>query len=135
MKTLYGIFCYLALSAALCASDSSLHPITTDLPPIRDPHDVIGNEILMLDHLIETTQESLKAQKEIKELIVQYNEIQTRYMQNTEDLLLLFQMAKQAHKILEAINKHYLTQVFDPSFLGELKVISKPAAKRGLPKP
>ncbi len=96
---------------------------------------VIANEVMMLDQLIEASKQSLEIQIKLRDLILKYQELQTRYLEGQNDNEHLFIMAKSAKKILETIKENHLTPSFDPAFLGELTLISKPAAKRGIPKP
>jgi|EndMetStandDraft_5_1072996.scaffolds.fasta_scaffold277414_2 hypothetical protein len=97
--------------------------------------DVVRNELTMLEDLIEATQQNLDSQIKLRDLVKHYQDVQAKFLQNEEDNELLYQMVKAAHTILELIKEKQLTQSFDPAFLSELIVVSKPVAKLGIPKP
>lgn len=97
--------------------------------------DVVSNELVMLDDLISATQQNLEIQLKLRELLQSYQQIQEQYLQKPDDNELLFQMVKHAHIIFEMIKENHLTQAFDPAFLGELTLVSKPVSKLGIPKP
>jgi len=95
----------------------------------------VKKELSLLNDLIGATQLSLNNQMHLREMIEGYQEAQKRYLKDEDNVELLYQMAKQAHLILEFIKEHHLAQAFDNSFLSELGIVSKPASKRGIPKP
>jgi hypothetical protein len=126
---------FLLCSAALCAEDV-INPVTTDLPKSADLEMMVSNELNTLDRLIAATQRSLNTQNELRQLIQRYREAEDRYLQGPEnDHDLLYAMAKLAYQILEIIQTHHLTLNFDPKFIEELAIVSKPISKRGIPKP
>ena len=102
---------------------------------IVNPQDVVANELSHLDQLIDATEKSLAQQRRLRELIGQYQEMQKRYLDNSEDNELLFQLIKTAYTILESIKAQHLELAFEPEFLSELSLLSKPAMKSGIPKP
>jgi hypothetical protein len=102
---------------------------------VLDFKNVLLNEISMLDNLINATEYTLNQQIKLRELIKKYQEIQARVLQGDDSNEVLFNMAKYADIILKTIKDNHLTQTFDPAFLGELSLVSKPAAKKGIPKP
>jgi len=101
----------------------------------EDPANMFDRETAMLGDLIEAAQANLKNLTRLKDLIQKYQTLQEQYMANPDDNETLYQMIKTAHTILEKIKEYHLTQLFDPAFLSELSIVSKPAAKLGLPKP
>lgn len=94
-----------------------------------------SKELLMLDRLIEATQQSLDSQKSLRLLIKQYQELQTLYLQDTDNNELLLKVAKIAYNISESIKINHLDHSFDPEFLSELSLFAKVASKRGIPPP
>ena len=128
MKT--NIFFFLAIFLSVISSVRG-----ADSPPIIDPEEVVANEIARLDQLIEATQRSLEQQRKLREMIRQYQQIQTKYLNDSEDNELLYQLIKSAYAILENIKAQHLETAFEPEFLSELSVLSKPALKSGIPKP
>ncbi|MCE5318206.1 MAG: hypothetical protein LLG04_12705 [Parachlamydia sp.] len=126
MKTTHLLLAILlSLSAAVKASDS----------PIIEPKEVVANEIARLNLLIESTQQSLEQQRRLRDMVVEYQKIQARYMESSEDNELLYQLIKKAYAILETIKAQHLEAAFEPEFLSELSMLSKPALKSGIPKP
>lgn len=115
----------LSLSAAGNAAES----------PIIEPKEVVANEIARLDLLIEATQQSLEQQRKLRDMIVDYQKVQSRYLDSPEDNELLYQLIKKAYAILEIIKAQHLEAAFEPEFLSELSLLSKPALKSGIPKP
>lgn len=101
----------------------------------EDPANIIAKETAMLNDLIEASQQNLKNLTYLKGLIQKYQTLQSQYMVNPDDNEALYQMIKTAHAILEKIKENHLAPLFDPAFLSELTIISKPAAKLGIPKP
>lgn len=102
---------------------------------IAAPSDSAANELKMLDALIEVTQQNLEAQKQIKQLVAEYQKAQKKYLKNTEDKEQLIRTIKIAYKAHEAIRNNYLTQAFTPEFMSELSMFAQIASKRGIPKP
>lgn len=126
MKTIHLLLAILlSISAAVKATDS----------PIIEPNEVVANEIARLNLLIEATQQSLEQQRRLRDMVVEYQKIQARYMESTDDNELLYQLIKKAYAILEAIKAQHLEAAFEPEFLSELSLLSKPALKSGIPKP
>lgn len=94
-----------------------------------------SKEVVMVDSLIECAQNNLNTLTALKDKILQYEAEQNRYMQDPQNTEALYKMIKLAHLILENIKSSQLTPLFEPSFLSELTIVSKPAAKLGIPKP
>lgn len=109
----------------------------TSLAPaaLKDPDALIGNELIRLDALIQSTQQSLEGEKKLRALIVEYQKMQDAYLARPEDNDLLFRLVKSAHRTLASINENHLIQTFDPEFINELTVLAQAANKRGVPKP
>lgn len=99
-----------------------------------DTKDVVSSELAMLDTLIEATKKSLANEITLKEQITRYQKIQELYLLGASDNDTLYKMAHLALRILETIKESHLTQNFDPAFLSELTLISRPATKPGIPK-
>ena len=94
-----------------------------------------ANELDTLNELIAATQRSLGIQIELREKILRYQELQRLSMENEDNFEQLYRLAKSAHIILETIKEQHLLQTFDAAFISELTLVSKPAAKRGIPRP
>ena len=111
----------LSMSVSLHANDSS--------------EDLIDREVAMLSDLIDATQQNLNDQIKLRNMIKEYQSYQKHYLEVAEDNELLYKMVKTAYAILDTIKRNHLAEAFDPAFINELTVVSKPATKRGIPKP
>lgn len=101
----------------------------------KDPKELLGSQIAMLDDLIAMTKQTLQAETDIKALILEYQKIQEEYLRNPENKEQVIKMVRMAHRVLTKIQDHYLVQQFDPDFISELTLFSKIATKKGVPKP
>jgi hypothetical protein len=102
---------------------------------IDDPSKVIEKELSMLSELIESSKVHLKNLVFLKESIDNYRKLQACCMENLEDQETLYKMIKLAQTILVNIKQNQLIPLFDPAFISELTILSKPAAKLGIPRP
>jgi hypothetical protein len=94
------------------------------------------NELVLLDQLIETTQQSLKEEMRLRDLVKQYQQLQKEYIDQGDDNDKLYQLIKTAYTVLEGIKSLHLEHSFEPEFLSELALLSKPATKSvAIPKP
>jgi hypothetical protein len=126
---------FLLLGDSILGLESAVNSVTTDLPRVltpwkeeKDPLETIGN-------LIEATKKNLKNQMALRDMIKNYQSLQTEFLRHSHDKELLFKMTKAAHKVLENIKANHLVQVFDPEFINELSLFSQTGLKRGMPKP
>lgn len=101
----------------------------------KDPKELLDSQIAVVDDLISMTQQTLKAEQEIRTLIAEYQQIQEVYLKNTDDKEQSARMVRMAHRVLTKIQENHLTAQFDPDFISELSLFSKIAAKKGIPKP
>lgn len=125
-------FKHLIIASFILASTTAFAAAT---PGIKDPEALIGNEIARLDDLIQATEMSLEAQKKLKAEILDYQQLQNQFLNNSKDNELLLKLVKSAHRTLRTIKDNRLENMFDTDFIDELTVLSQPAAKRGVPKP
>jgi hypothetical protein len=102
---------------------------------IIDTKDLVANELTRLDQLIEATSLSLEQQKQLRERVKGYQELHAKYLADPDDNERLYRLIKSAYTILESIKNQHLETAFEPDFLSELTVLSRPAIKSGLPKP
>ena len=123
------------LAFASCAiyqlsANDRINPITADLPKINT-NPFGKSEIAQLDDLIAATERSLSQQKSLRDLLIKYQETQTAYLNNEENVELLYNMINLAQKALKTIQENHLTHSFEPSFLNELNLFAQMANKRG----
>ncbi|MBA3957303.1 MAG: hypothetical protein H0X51_02750 [Parachlamydiaceae bacterium] len=119
------------LIIGLLLSTNSLFGLQTS----RAEEGLNQNEIELVETLIAATTKSLEEQKELKVFLVRYQELQKQYLIRTEDMDLLLQTARAAHRVLAKINETHLTATFEPAFINELTLFSQVAVKRGIPQP
>lgn len=127
MKYFFSLLAVLCVTLPLLADDA-IRPMTTDLPRTSNPS-LRLKETALLDHLIEATAQNLESQKQLKQLLQDYLQLQQQYAQNTQDKQLSFRMVKKAHELLEKIQEQHLTQAFDQEMLSELTFFSNIATK------
>ncbi len=96
----------------------------------KDPAALLQNELIRLDTLIACTQKSVEEQKKLKVLIVEYKTLQEQHLKKPQDNALLLLLVKSADKVLKAIQEAYLIKTFDPEFIEELSVLSRPLKKK-----
>ncbi len=96
---------------------------------------MISHQLSKIDDCLEASRQNVVALTQLKASAARYQLLQARYMQYPEDNEVLYQMIKEAHALLEGIRALQLTSVFDPAFISELTVVSKPVTKLGIPKP
>lgn len=87
-----------------------------------------------LTPLISSTERLLQRQKDLKTLLEKYQSLHARYMNDMEDRALALETGKSAQEALERIKEDKLTYLFDPSFLSEMTLFAKLAAKPSIPK-
>lgn len=96
---------------------------------------ILDQAINRLDGLIQATQQSLEGQKKLRDRIMDYKKNLEIYLDKPQDNDLLLRVVKSAYRTLEAVKENHLEHLFDPDFIDELTVLSKPVNKRLIPKP
>lgn len=102
--------------------------------PNTDPVQVV-DELGMLEDLIAATEFNLAKEKELRKLVLVYQEELSLYIKNSSDKDLVLRVAKTAHKLLSEIKTLHLVESFQPNFISELTLFSQIALKRGILKP
>lgn len=110
------------LIAILLLSFSEAHALYKEMPSDA------------LSPLIASTERLLQRQKELKILLEKYQGLHARYLNDMEDRALALETGKTAQETLERIKEDKLTYLFDPSFLSEMTLFAKLAAKPSIPK-
>jgi hypothetical protein len=126
------VFTFLIFFSYLHAEN--FNPVTTELKQLKDPK-LIPNEILMLDSLIEATEDSLKQQKILKGQLINYKEAMATFLKNSDDNDLLYKVVKAAFIAHQTIVENHLTDNFNPEFISELSFFSQYANKNTIPHP
>jgi len=120
------LFLSIIPSFFLSAADN-INPTTTDLPKLQQA--ATNKELAQLDDLITATQRSLEQLNNLKSILTKYQEAQAVYLQNENNVELLYKMIKLAHKALAIIQENHLSQSFDTAFLNELTLFAQMANK------
>lgn len=125
----------LCLGGALHAAPVPIQPMTRDLPPAQLPGGEGEGSLTTLDRLIAATEQTLSAEKQIRQMVVEYNTTKVQYLQNQQNRELIVRMVKMAKSLLDAIQMNYLSDAFDTEFMQELSFFAQIASKKTLPKP
>lgn len=112
----------------------AVNPTTSELPNFNHLNQNPKQELALIDNLIEVTEKNLTRQRKLKREINEYIALQERYMKNTNDKDLGYQLVKAAKDVLEGIKDQNLTQVFDAQFMSELSFFSNIAEKWNSPR-
>lgn len=112
---------------------NQINPVTPDLPRIAKTTQSV-NELSQLNDLIAATKRSMEQLTLLQEIIKQYQETQTVYLKDSDNVELLYRMIKLAHHAQDLIQEMHLSYAFDTEFLNELNLFAQMANKRGIPK-
>lgn len=112
----------------------AVNPTTSEIPNFSQLNQNTKQELALIDNLIEVTEKNLARQRKLKREINEYIALQERYMKNTNDKDLGFQLVKSAKEVLEGIKDQNLTQVMDAQFMSELAFFSSIADKWNSPR-
>lgn len=118
MKAFYT-FLMLCVATSLYTNDG-IHPITNDLPFVDELDPKRESEMAKLDQLIAATRIGLESQLRLRDLLLEYLQVQKIYMENTKDKQNGFRMVRKAGEVFERIQENHLTHLFDPEFLSEI---------------
>lgn len=97
--------------------------------------DELSKEIDLVGDMIASAENAIKNLQSLQSDLKKYQAIRKVCLENPDDNESLYKMIKLAQSILDQIKIAQLTTVFEPSFLSELTIVSKPASKLGIPKP
>jgi hypothetical protein len=135
MRQFLFIFSCLLITIEGFANSALINPTTPDLPPQILQKESGLTELARLDHLIEATTKSLDNQRKLREILIEYKQVEKLYLKNPEDKNLLFRFIKMAYQLLNSIKDNHLEHTFSPEFINELTLLSQIANKKGTSKP
>ena len=129
------IFISLLFLHGLChAENQSLlvpqSPLTEDSLSLRE-----DDEFKAIDQLISATTQELEAQKQMKELMLQFKKQREEFVQGNQTKSHAGRMVRTARQIYELITSHHLEHLFAKDYLDELTFFSSIAGKSALTKP
>lgn len=116
-------------SSALHAADGGIDPITSDLPAKIEHPTVKQDPSRVLDHLIEVSENNLKAQKELKQLLENYQAKRTLFLASKNSAQHTQGLVTAAHRVYSQIQDNHLASLFEPDFLEEIAMFSQIAVK------
>lgn len=118
-------------SYGLYAAADPIQATTQNLPPETLPSQEPGTRSLTsLDTLIAATEETLEAQRKVRQMARDYQRAKAIYLQDPQNRQRITQLVKMAHLLLGDIKAYSLLDAFDPEFLGELSYFSQIATKQ-----
>lgn len=129
------LFFALCLGGALHAAPNTRQPMTSDIPPMQLPGGEGEVSLTTLDRLIAATEQTLSAEKQIRQMVVEYSATKVQHLQNRQSRERIVRMVKMAKSLLDAIQTNYLSDAFDTEFMQELSFFAQIASKKTLPKP
>jgi hypothetical protein len=87
------------------------------------------DEVVILEHLIESTQNRLLVQSRLKDLMIQLKDQKERFIRGEESKQYALQMVKTAREVLKVIQEERIESMFSSDYIEELKVFAAIASK------
>jgi septal ring factor EnvC (AmiA/AmiB activator) len=136
MKKLTSILFALGLSP-VCALANSGHSVIVPQSslmktalPVTDE-----DEVAAVSRLIQTTEEQLQLQQQLKEMMIQFKKLKESFVQGDQTKKTASAMVRTARQILEMITNQHLQFHFSKDYLDELTLFSSIAGKNGIKRP
>lgn len=126
-------FIVLSCVAAGVEAKDAIRPKTHDLPPEVEPVASMENELGKLQDIMQATAKNLENQKRLYSEISDYMKVHERYLENTNDKRLSYQMVMKAHSAFKLIQSLHLTHAFDQDLISELAFFSNIAERWNTP--
>lgn len=82
-------------------------------------------ELIVLDDLIEATEQSVDRQKELRKDIKAYQQQQQKFIKDMNDRTLASDLIQSAQDILKTIHDNHLEHLFSSEFIRELTFMSQ----------
>lgn len=122
----YGCFCF-AENPTLLIPQSSL--IETQLPLGAE------DEVKMIEQLIAATTKQLESQKQLKELMLQFQKQREEFIQGNQTKSHAGRMVRTARQIYEMITLNHIEHLFAKDYLDELSFFASIAGKSSMKRP
>jgi hypothetical protein len=103
--------------------------IETSLPISKE------NELKIIEQLISATAAQLETQKQLKELMLQFQKQQEEFIQGNQTKAHTARMVRTARQIYETLLAHHLEHLFAKDYLDELTFFSSIAGKNAVNRP
>ena len=118
------------LLVVICVMSGHIHAEQAVTPPPATVIQQVDDERSQIDTLMKATQASLERQKQVREFIVNYKNIEKACVGKPNDSALLNQLAKAGKQTYEAIDENGLTDYFRPEFIRDLQKLKQIADKK-----
>lgn len=93
------------------------------------------DEIKAIDQLIKATTQQLEMQKQLKELMLQFNKQRETFVQGDQTKTQAGRLVRTARQIYEMITANHLEHLFPQDYLDELTFFSSIAGKTAVSRP
>lgn len=95
----------------------------------------VEDEIQVLEHLIASTSKQLEAEKQLKDLMVEFRKEQEEFVQGNQTKSHASRMVNTAREIHTLILENHIEHLFPKNYLEEISFFSSIAGKRTITKP
>lgn len=133
MKTLLTFLFVMVVSAL--SAESSINPITPDVPPLREEPIAGQYEMNVLNNIISLTKENLQNEMKLREQVILYRDLYDQYIENKKNRNLLAKVVLAAYDVEKTLAQTHLQHAFSQDFLRELSLFATVAKKRSIPRP
>lgn len=116
-----------AENPTLLIPQSSL--IETNLPLVTE------DEVSTLEQLISATEAQLEAQKQLKQLMLQFQKQREEFVQGNQSRTHASRMVRTARQIYEMITSNHIEHLFAKDYIEELSFFSSIAGKTSVTRP
>lgn len=137
MKLLREMTVALLGLAPLSGAAEPVHPVVvpqssllTTALPVADE-----DEVAAVERLIQATEDQLKMQQHLKDLMVRFKQLKESFIQGDQSKRNASAMVRTAREILDIISNQHLQFHFSKDYLDELTVFSSIAGKNGIKRP
>jgi hypothetical protein len=93
------------------------------------------DELKTIDHLISATAQQLEAQKQIKELMLQFKKLREEFVLGNQSKSHATRMVRTARQIYEMVTSSHIEHLFAKDYLDELTFFSSIAGKTAVTRP
>lgn len=93
------------------------------------------DELAVVDRLIQTTEDQLKIQQHLRDLMIRFKQLKESFVQGDQTKKNASAMVRTAREILEIITIQHLQFHFSKDYLDELTAFSSIAGKNGIRRP
>lgn len=89
----------------------------------------VNDEVEAIDNLIKATEQKLEVEKQLKTLMIKFNQQQDEFFKGNQTKHHAFRMVSTAREIMEIVSNNHLKHLFSKEYLDELVLFSSIAGK------